>query len=89
MCTTTLIQKKPLCSVSYGHIARGPGQLNGSKDRCEVNHVSLREGYALPSRFTHSIDREPFVFRARGYTVALMSKGCSYAMIMPDLKRRE
>ncbi|GBN68104.1 hypothetical protein AVEN_116123-1 [Araneus ventricosus] len=35
--------RKPPCSVSYGHIARGSGQLNGSKDRCEVNHVSLQE----------------------------------------------
>ncbi|GBN09914.1 hypothetical protein AVEN_75780-1 [Araneus ventricosus] len=35
--------RKPLCSVSYRHNARGSGQLNGRKDRCEVNHVSLRE----------------------------------------------
>ncbi|GBO12840.1 hypothetical protein AVEN_17089-1 [Araneus ventricosus] len=35
--------RKPLCSVPYGHIARGSRQLNGRKDRCEVNHVSLRE----------------------------------------------
>ncbi|GBO26742.1 hypothetical protein AVEN_16293-1 [Araneus ventricosus] len=34
--------RKPGCSVSYGHghIARGSGQLNRSKDRCVVNHVS-------------------------------------------------
>ncbi|GBN81647.1 hypothetical protein AVEN_150824-1 [Araneus ventricosus] len=31
--------RKPLCSISSGHI----GQLNGSKDRSEVNHVSLLE----------------------------------------------
>ncbi|GBL74232.1 hypothetical protein AVEN_235239-1 [Araneus ventricosus] len=35
--------RKPLCYVSYGHIARGPGQLSGNKNRCVVNHVSLRE----------------------------------------------
>ncbi|GBN10044.1 hypothetical protein AVEN_22526-1 [Araneus ventricosus] len=35
--------RKPLCSASFGHIARGSGQLNGSKDRCEVSHVSLRK----------------------------------------------
>ncbi|GBM13810.1 hypothetical protein AVEN_129472-1 [Araneus ventricosus] len=35
--------RKPLCSVPFGHIARRSGQLNGSKDRCEANHVSLRE----------------------------------------------
>ncbi|GBM08234.1 hypothetical protein AVEN_82924-1 [Araneus ventricosus] len=35
--------RKPLCSVAFGHIARGSGQLNGSKDRWEVNHVSLRD----------------------------------------------
>ncbi|GBM54164.1 hypothetical protein AVEN_230406-1 [Araneus ventricosus] len=33
--------RKPLCSVPFGHIARGSGQLNGSKGRCEVNHVYL------------------------------------------------
>ncbi|GBO39583.1 hypothetical protein AVEN_199720-1 [Araneus ventricosus] len=37
--------RKPLCPVVFGHIARGSGQLNGIKDRCEVNHVSLREHY--------------------------------------------
>ncbi|GBM65119.1 hypothetical protein AVEN_70838-1 [Araneus ventricosus] len=35
--------QKPLCPVSYGYIAQESGQLKGSKDRCEVNHVSLRE----------------------------------------------
>ncbi|GBM12376.1 hypothetical protein AVEN_211562-1 [Araneus ventricosus] len=35
--------RKPLYSVAFGPIARGSGRLNGSKDRCEVNHVSLRE----------------------------------------------
>ncbi|GBM25979.1 hypothetical protein AVEN_223114-1 [Araneus ventricosus] len=35
--------RKPLCSVAFGPIARGSGRLNGSKDRCEVDHVSLRE----------------------------------------------
>ncbi|GBN12827.1 hypothetical protein AVEN_215691-1 [Araneus ventricosus] len=35
--------RKPLCSVAFGHIARGSGRLNGNKDRCEINHVSLRE----------------------------------------------
>ncbi|GBN00393.1 hypothetical protein AVEN_16863-1 [Araneus ventricosus] len=37
--------RKSLCSVSYAResIPRGSGQLNGSEDRCEVNHVSLRE----------------------------------------------
>ncbi|GBM18839.1 hypothetical protein AVEN_203114-1 [Araneus ventricosus] len=34
-------RRKPLCSVAFGHIARGSGRLNGSRDRCEVNHVSL------------------------------------------------
>ncbi|GBM74606.1 hypothetical protein AVEN_241035-1, partial [Araneus ventricosus] len=34
--------RKPLCSDAFGHIARLSGQLNGSMDRCEVNHVSLR-----------------------------------------------
>ncbi|GBN06904.1 hypothetical protein AVEN_16852-1, partial [Araneus ventricosus] len=34
---------KPLCSVAFRHIVRGSGRLNGSKDRCEDNHVSLRE----------------------------------------------
>ncbi|GBM85975.1 hypothetical protein AVEN_43521-1 [Araneus ventricosus] len=33
--------RKPLCSVPLGHIAQGSGQLNGSKDRCEVNHVCI------------------------------------------------
>ncbi|GBM86844.1 hypothetical protein AVEN_225065-1 [Araneus ventricosus] len=28
--------------------------------------------YELPSTYTHSTDREPFGFRAQGYTVALM-----------------
>ncbi|GBO23065.1 hypothetical protein AVEN_169001-1 [Araneus ventricosus] len=37
--------RKPLCPVSFGHIARGSGQLNGSKDRCEDNHVSLLEHF--------------------------------------------
>ncbi|GBN95331.1 hypothetical protein AVEN_257525-1, partial [Araneus ventricosus] len=35
--------RKALCSVAFGHIARGSGRLNGSKDRCEVIHVFLRE----------------------------------------------
>ncbi|GBO30281.1 hypothetical protein AVEN_111016-1 [Araneus ventricosus] len=35
--------RKPLCSAAFGHIARGSGQLNRSKDRCEVIRVSLRE----------------------------------------------
>ncbi|GBO19840.1 hypothetical protein AVEN_66897-1 [Araneus ventricosus] len=35
--------RKPLCSVAFGHIVRESGQLNGSKGRCEDNHVSLRE----------------------------------------------
>ncbi|GBO25272.1 hypothetical protein AVEN_226205-1 [Araneus ventricosus] len=35
--------RKLLCSVGFGHIARGAGCLNGSKGRCEVSHVSLRE----------------------------------------------
>ncbi|GBM26858.1 hypothetical protein AVEN_266292-1 [Araneus ventricosus] len=35
--------RKPLCSVAFGHIARGSGRLKGSKDRCEVIHASLRE----------------------------------------------
>ncbi|GBM93366.1 hypothetical protein AVEN_164083-1 [Araneus ventricosus] len=35
--------RKYMCSAAFGHNARGPGQLNGSKDRSEVNHVSLRE----------------------------------------------
>ncbi|GBN11053.1 hypothetical protein AVEN_22841-1 [Araneus ventricosus] len=35
--------RKPLCFVAFGHIARGSGQLNGTKDRCEVNLVSLWE----------------------------------------------
>ncbi|GBM99131.1 hypothetical protein AVEN_124958-1 [Araneus ventricosus] len=68
--------RKPLCSVAFGHIARRLGQLNGSKDRCEVNHVCLREHgmHFLPgiSLALHSTDREPLGFRARGYTVALM-----------------
>ncbi|GBL89817.1 hypothetical protein AVEN_179594-1 [Araneus ventricosus] len=37
------LPRKPLFSVAFGHNARASGQLNGSKDRCEVNHVSLRE----------------------------------------------
>ncbi|GBO00009.1 hypothetical protein AVEN_263804-1 [Araneus ventricosus] len=42
--------RKSLCSVSNGHISRGSGQLNGSKDKCEVNHVFLREhGMHFPS----------------------------------------
>ncbi|GBO33238.1 hypothetical protein AVEN_22238-1 [Araneus ventricosus] len=35
--------RKPLCSVAFGHIAHGSGQFNGSKDRCEVIRVSVRE----------------------------------------------
>ncbi|GBM44463.1 hypothetical protein AVEN_184678-1 [Araneus ventricosus] len=35
--------RKPLCSVAFGHIARGTRRLKGSKDRSEVNHVSLRQ----------------------------------------------
>ncbi|GBM08140.1 hypothetical protein AVEN_214471-1 [Araneus ventricosus] len=35
--------RKPLCSVAFGHIARGSGLFNGSKNRYEVIHVSLRE----------------------------------------------
>ncbi|GBO02433.1 hypothetical protein AVEN_16330-1 [Araneus ventricosus] len=35
--------RKPLSSVAFGRIVRGSGQLNGSKDRCEVNHVSMRK----------------------------------------------
>ncbi|GBO00890.1 hypothetical protein AVEN_162730-1 [Araneus ventricosus] len=35
--------RKPLCSVSFGHFTLGSGQLNVSKNRCEINHVSLRE----------------------------------------------
>ncbi|GBN53711.1 hypothetical protein AVEN_19267-1 [Araneus ventricosus] len=52
-------------------MALGSGQFNGSKDRCEVNHGSIREHglHFLPS-YTHSTDREPIGFRARGYTVA-------------------
>ncbi|GBO45225.1 hypothetical protein AVEN_233146-1, partial [Araneus ventricosus] len=53
--------RKPLCSVSYEHIARGSGQLNGSKDRCEVNLPR----YTLPSTYTHSTNRESFGFQAR------------------------
>ncbi|GBL95217.1 hypothetical protein AVEN_253543-1 [Araneus ventricosus] len=54
-------------------MARGLGQLNGSKERCEVNNVnSPGARYALPSTYTHSTDREPFSFRARGYTVSIM-----------------
>ncbi|GBN69073.1 hypothetical protein AVEN_267555-1, partial [Araneus ventricosus] len=43
--------RKPLCCVSFGHIVRGSEQLNRSKNRCEVNHVSLREHdtHFLPS----------------------------------------
>ncbi|GBN62211.1 hypothetical protein AVEN_79153-1 [Araneus ventricosus] len=35
--------RKILCCVAFGHRVRFIGQLNGSKDSCEVNHVSLRE----------------------------------------------
>ncbi|GBL88943.1 hypothetical protein AVEN_148747-1 [Araneus ventricosus] len=35
--------RKPLCSVPNGHKARTSGQINGSKDRCEVNNISLEE----------------------------------------------
>ncbi|GBO35586.1 hypothetical protein AVEN_52953-1 [Araneus ventricosus] len=45
--------RKPLCFAAFGHNARGSGQLNGSNDRCEVNHVSLRE-HGL-----HSLPRIP------------------------------
>ncbi|GBO18551.1 hypothetical protein AVEN_86671-1 [Araneus ventricosus] len=43
--------RNPLCSVPFGHIACGSGRLNGSKDRSEVNHVSLWEHgmHFLPS----------------------------------------
>ncbi|GBN83881.1 hypothetical protein AVEN_69380-1 [Araneus ventricosus] len=41
------LPRKRLFSVSYGHIAWGSGQLNGRKDRCEVNRVCLRE-HVLP-----------------------------------------
>ncbi|GBN17876.1 hypothetical protein AVEN_57611-1 [Araneus ventricosus] len=54
--------RKPLCSVSYGHIARGTERLKGNKDRCGVNHVSLREQVCT----SFHVDREPLGFRARG-----------------------
>ncbi|GBO10420.1 hypothetical protein AVEN_118449-1 [Araneus ventricosus] len=73
--------RKPLHSVAFGHIARGSGRLTESKDRCEVNQVSLREqGIHFLKRYTHSIDRESLGFRARGYTVALM---LMYHMLKP------
>ncbi|GBN10802.1 hypothetical protein AVEN_239878-1 [Araneus ventricosus] len=59
-------RRKPLCSVSYGHIARGSGQLNGSKDRCEVNHVSLQEhGMHFLPRIPIQLTGNPW-FRAWG-----------------------
>ncbi|GBN31785.1 hypothetical protein AVEN_61649-1 [Araneus ventricosus] len=64
--------RKSLYSVPSGPIARGSGQFNGNKDRCEVNHDSLREHGMLPSTYTHATCMEPFGFRAREYTVALM-----------------
>ncbi|GBO11562.1 hypothetical protein AVEN_263181-1 [Araneus ventricosus] len=63
----------PLCSVAFGHIARGSGRLNGSKE--SQSHSCLPTGarYALPSAYNHSTDREPLGFQVRGYTVARMS----------------
>ncbi|GBM11878.1 hypothetical protein AVEN_26790-1 [Araneus ventricosus] len=43
MCTTTLIQEG-LCALFPMETSQGvSGQLNGRKDRCAVNHVSLGE----------------------------------------------
>ncbi|GBO29740.1 hypothetical protein AVEN_243069-1 [Araneus ventricosus] len=54
LCSTTIIQENTLCSVDFGHIARGSGRLNGSKDRCEVNPVVLREhAVQRPTRWHH------------------------------------
>ncbi|GBN29250.1 hypothetical protein AVEN_76633-1 [Araneus ventricosus] len=50
--------RKPLCSVAVGHIARGSGQLNGSEDRCEVIHISVREHGFLP-RIPIQLTRNP------------------------------
>ncbi|GBN54716.1 hypothetical protein AVEN_39515-1, partial [Araneus ventricosus] len=53
--------RKPLCSVPFGHIARGSGQLNGSKGKCEVNHVPMEARYTCSTdTYTHSTDWEPF-----------------------------
>ncbi|GBM53565.1 hypothetical protein AVEN_580-1 [Araneus ventricosus] len=55
-------RRKPLCSVAFGHIARGSGHLNGSKDRCEVNHVALREhGMHFLPRIPIQLTGNPFV----------------------------
>ncbi|GBM86322.1 hypothetical protein AVEN_168840-1 [Araneus ventricosus] len=52
--------RKTLCLVSYGHIARGPGQLNGNEDRREVNQLSLREhGMHFLPRILIQLTRNP------------------------------
>ncbi|GBN84812.1 hypothetical protein AVEN_40880-1 [Araneus ventricosus] len=55
---------KPLCSAASGHIARGSGRHNGSKDGCEVNHVSPRE-HGIFHVYPFNLQGIPWV-RARG-----------------------
>ncbi|GBM10139.1 hypothetical protein AVEN_258744-1 [Araneus ventricosus] len=50
----------------------GSGQLNGSKDRCEVNHVSLREhGKHFLPHIPIQLTRNPLGFQARGPDISL------------------
>ncbi|GBO06788.1 hypothetical protein AVEN_255989-1 [Araneus ventricosus] len=61
--------RKPLCSVAFGHIARGSGRLTevGSKNRCEVIYVSLWEhGIDFLPRIPIQLTGNPLGFELGG-----------------------